>query len=105
MEKSDCGSSYVYHGLDPRLTSFFILKHRFYRVLARQLKLKIGYSRICTCTRIPVFCLLPGPADKNKLSRPSLIASQTELLLLNLNGVQRSEHVTPNSNSSSLGAD
>ena len=36
--------------------------------------LKIGYSRICACTKIPVFCLLPGPADKNKGSRPSLIA-------------------------------
>ena len=36
--------------------------------------LKTGYSRICACTKIPVFCLLPGPADKNKGSRPSLIA-------------------------------
>ena len=28
---------------------------------------------------MPVFCLLSGPADKNKGSRPSLIALQTEL--------------------------
>ena len=49
--------------------------------------LKIGYSRICACTKIPVFCLPPGPADENKGSRPSLIALQTELLLLYLNGV------------------
>ena len=34
--------------------------------------LKIGYSRICACTKIPVFCLPPGPADENKGSRPSL---------------------------------
>ena len=27
-----------------------------------QLFLKIGYSRICACTKIPVFCLPPGPA-------------------------------------------
>ena len=67
--------------------------------------LKIGYSRICACTKIPVFCLPPGPADKNKGSRPSLIALQTELLLLYLNGVQRSELVAPNSNSSSSGTD
>ena len=67
--------------------------------------LKIGYSRICACTKIPVFCLPPGPADENKGSRPSLIALQTELLLLYLNGVRRSELVAPNSNSSSSGAD
>ena len=67
--------------------------------------LKIGYSRICACTKIPVFCLHPGPADENKGSRPSLIALQTELLLLYLNGVRRSELVVPNSNSSSSGAD
>ena len=65
--------------------------------------LKIGYSRICACTKIPVFCLPPGPADKNKGSRPSLIALQTELLYLN--GVRRSELVAPNSNSSSSGTD
>ena len=47
--------------------------------------LKIGYSRIYACTKIPVFCLPPGPADENKGSRPSLIALQTELLLLYLN--------------------
>ena len=67
--------------------------------------LKIGYSRICACTKIPVFCLPPGPADENKESRPSLIVLQTELLLLYLNGVRRSELVAPNSNSSSSGAD
>ena len=67
--------------------------------------LKIGYSRICACTKIPVFCLPPGSADENKGSRPSLIALQTELLLLYLNGVRRSELVAPNSNSSSSGAD
>ena len=67
--------------------------------------LKIGYSRICACTKIPVFCLPPGPADENKGSRPSLIALQTELLLLYLNGVRRSELVVPNSNYSSSGAD
>ena len=44
--------------------------------------LKIGCSRICACTKIPVFCLPPGPADENKGSRPSLIALQTELLSL-----------------------
>ena len=66
--------------------------------------LKIGYSRICACTKMPVFCLLPGPADKNKGSRPSLIALQTELLLLYLNGVRRSERVVPNSKSSPSGA-
>ena len=66
---------------------------------------KIGYSRICACTKIPVFCLPPGPADENKGSRPSLIALQTELLLLYLNGVGRSELVAPNSNFSSSGAD
>ena len=54
---------------------------------------------------VPVFCLPPGPADENKGSRPSLIALQTELLLLYLNGVRRSELVAPNSNSSSSGAD
>ena len=43
--------------------------------------------------------------DENKGSRPSLIALQTELLLLYLNGVRRSELVAPNSNSSSSGAD
>ena len=58
--------------------------------------LKIGYSRICACTKIPVFCLPPGPADENKGSRPSLIVLQTELLLLYLNGVRRSELVAPN---------
>ena len=47
---------------------------------------------------MPVFCLLPGPADKNKGSRPSRIALQIELLLLYLNGVRRSELVVPNSN-------
>ena len=62
--------------------------------------LKIGYSRICACTKIPVFCL-----DENKGSRPSLIVLQTELLLLYLNSVGRSELVAPNSNSSSSGAD
>ena len=46
-----------------------------------------------------------GPADEKKGSRPSLIALQTELLLLYLNGVRRSELVAPNSNSSSSGAD
>ena len=66
--------------------------------------LKIGYSRICACTKIPVFCLPPGPADENKGSRPSLIALQTELLLLYLNGMRRSKLVAPNSNSSSSGA-
>ena len=65
--------------------------------------LKIGYSRICACTKIPVFCLPLGSADENKGSRPSLIALQTELLLY-LNGVRRSELVAPNSNSSSSGA-
>ena len=50
-----------------------------------------------------MFCLSPGPADENKGSRPSLIALQTELLLLYLNGVRRSEFVAPNSNSSSSG--
>ena len=50
--------------------------------------LKIGYSRICACTKIPVFCLPPGPADENKGSRPSLIALQTELLLLYLNACE-----------------
>ena len=67
--------------------------------------LKIGYSRICACLKIPVFCLPPGYADENKGSRPSLIALQTELLLLYLNGLRRSELVAPNSNSSSSGAD
>ena len=67
--------------------------------------LKIGYSRICACTKISVFCLPPGPPDENKGSHPSLIALQTELLLLYLNGVRRRELVAPNSNSSSLGAD
>ena len=67
--------------------------------------LKIGYSRFCACTKIPVFCLPPGPADENKGSRPNLIALQTELLLLYLNGVRRGELVAPNSNSSSSGAD
>ena len=67
--------------------------------------LKIGYSHICACTKIPAFCLPPGSADENKGSRPSLIALQTELLLLYLNGVRRSELVAPNSNSSSSGAD
>ena len=77
--------------------------YRFYHVATSLLK--IGYSRICACTKIPVFCLPPGPADENKGSRPSLIALQTELLLLYLNGVRRSELVAPNSNSSSSGAD
>ena len=36
-----------------------------------------------------------GPADENKGSRPSLVALQTELLLLYLNGVRRSELVAP----------
>ena len=50
-----------------------------------------------------MFCLPPGPADENKGARSSLIALQTELLLLYLNGVRRSELVAPNSNSSSSG--
>ena len=53
---------------------------------------------------MPVFCLLSGPADKNRGSRPGLIALQTELLLLYLNGVRRSELVVPNSKSSSSAA-
>ena len=44
-------------------------------------------------------------ADENKGSRPSFIALQTELLLVYLNGVRRSELVAPNSNSSSSGAE
>ena len=57
------------------------------------------------CYRLARVWAACGPADENKGSRPSLIALQTELLLLYLNGVRRSELVAPNSNSSSSGAD
>ena len=93
----------TWHDLEPKM-----LDEQFLVPMANLIlcfKLKIGYSRICACTKIPVFCLPPGPADENKGSRPSLTALQTELLLLNLNGVRRNELVAPYSNSSSSGAD
>ena len=35
----------------------------YHEVLERLLK--VGYSRICTCKKIPVFCLLPSPSSTN----------------------------------------
>ena len=69
-------------------------------VFLNKMILKIGYSRICACTKIPVFCLPPSPADENKGSRPSLISVANRVIVIVFKCVRRSELVAPNSNSS-----
>ena len=78
----------------------FILTGALYHVLKDRLQ---SHLRMHKNPCVLFTSRSPGPADENKGSRPSLIALQTELLLLY--GVRRSELVAPNSNSSSSGAD